>query len=158
MANYEAPLVLTVCSTTFRSAGILAAAGRRFMTYEIEFGQSSTPVSTDTQCLWDVSRTPSTAGLTGTAVAANLLDPADIASVTLFYNTITAEPTNVTTAGNGLYLKLWAINQRGSYRWRALDDGDNIICASGASQGLAIRTLSPGYNVSSTGNVSFIER
>jgi hypothetical protein len=158
MANYEAPLWQSAVAATYKSAGILAAAGRRVMVYEIEFGQTAALASTDCQCQWDVSRTPSTAGLAGASPAANLLDPADVAASTLFYNNITAEPTNVTTAGLGLNLKNWAINQRGSYRWRALDDGDNLIIASAASQGLAIRVLSSNFNQSAVGNVSFIER
>ena len=160
MANYEAMLLQATVSTTYKSAGVLAAAGRRAMVYEIEFGQSGVPVSNDVQCQWDVSRTASTATLVaaGGAVAANLLDQADVTATTLFYPNITTEPTTITTAGLGLNLKNWAINQRGSYRWRALDDGDNLIIASAASQGLAIRVLSSNFNQSAVGNVSFIER
>jgi len=158
MANYEALIVQSTVSTTFKTACTLQANARRFMVYEVEFGQSSSPVSNDTQCLWDLSRFPSTAGLAGTAQTLQLLDPADVAASTLALNNSTTEPTNYTSAGNGLSLKSWAINQRGSYRWRALDDGDNIIVASTASQGVGIRVLSPLYNLSAAGNLSIIER
>lgn len=158
MANYEAPLWQAAVAATYKSAGVVAAAGRRAMVYEIEFGQTAALASTDCQCQWDVSRTPATAGLVATAVAANLLDIADVVATTLFYNNVTTEPTNVTTAGNGLNLKNWAINQRGSYRWRALDDGDNLIIPSGASQGIAIRVLSSNFTSSAVGNISFVER
>jgi len=158
MANYESPIVLSVVSTTFKTAATLQANARRFMVYEVEFGQSSTPVSTDTQCLWDLSRFPATAGVAGTAQTLQLLDPADVAASTIALVNISTEPTNYTSAGNGLNLKSWAINQRGSYRWRALDDGDNIIVASTASQGVGVRVLSPGYNASAAGNWSIIER
>src|SRR6516165_9820756 len=89
MANYEAMLLQATVSTTYKSAGVLAAAGRRAMVYEIEFGQSGVPVSNDVQCQWDVSRTASTATLVaaGGAVAANLLDQADVTATTLFYPT-----------------------------------------------------------------------
>jgi hypothetical protein len=76
----------------------------------------------------------------------------------LFYNTVTTEPANITTIGLGLNLKQWSINQRGFNRWRALDDGDNLIIASAASQGIAIRALSSNYTGSAVGNVSIIER
>ena len=160
MANYEAYLAQGTVTTTYRSAGVLAAAGRRAMVYEIEFGQNGALATTDCQCQWDVSRTASTAGLVGGPVAANLLDQGDVVATTLFYNLITTEPTNITTAGLGLNLKNWSINQRGSYRWRALDDGDNLIIASAASQGLAVRTLtiSSGFAGTAVGNISFVER
>ena len=160
MANYEAPLLLTAVSTAYKTTGVLQAAGRRAQVYEVEFGQSNTPVSTDQQCLWDLSRFSNTNSVTATTVAANLLDQADITATTLFFNNVsgTADVPNYTTVGLGLNLKYWAINQRGSYRWRALDDGDNLIVASGASQGIGVRTLSAGYNTSAVGNISFIER
>jgi hypothetical protein len=128
------------------------------MVYEAEFGQTAALASTDCQCQWDLSRIASTNTMAATAVAMNLLDPADIAATTLFYNTVTTEPPNITTVGLGLNLKNWAINQRGSYRWRALDDGDNIIVASGASQGLALRVLSSNFTGSAVGTLSIIER
>jgi hypothetical protein len=158
MANYEGPLSLAVVSTTYKSAGVLAAAGRRVMLYELEFGQTAALASNDCQCQWDLSRIASTNTLAATAVAANLLDPADVTASTLFYNTVTTEPPNITTVGLGLNLKSWAINQRGSYRWRALDDNDNIIFASGASQGAAMRVLSSNFTGSAVGNLSIVER
>lgn len=158
MANYSGMIIQAAAAATYKSAGVLAAAGRRAMVYEIEIGQSGVPATNDVQCEWDVSRIANTNTLAAAAVAANLLDTADVAATTLFYNLVTTEPPNITSAGNGLNLKHWAINQRGSYRWRALDDGDNIILASGASQGLAIRLLSQSFSSTAVGGISFIER
>jgi hypothetical protein len=162
MANYEGYLVQATVTTTYRTAGQLAAAGRRAMVYEIEFGQNGALATTDCQVQWDVSRTASTAALVGAggAVAVNLLDQGDVTASTLFYPNLTTESTAITTAGLGLNLKNWSINQRGSYRWRALDDGDNLIIASTASQGLAVRmlTVASGFAGTAVGNISFVER
>ena len=158
-ANYEAPLLQAATTATYKTAGFLyaAAASRRIMLYEIEFGQVSLPASTDCQCQWDVSRASITAILTASAVVPNLLDPSDSTTLALFQNNATTE-TTYTTAGNGLNLKNWGINQRGSYRWRALDDGDNLIIPATVSSAIVIRTLSSNFTGSSVGNISFVER
>lgn len=164
MANYEAPLLNASVITTFRSAGVLyvnstASQNRRYQVYEIEFGQGGSLASTDIQNQWDVSRLGASAALVGTAVTPNLLDPGDVATFGVYFNNITTEPT-YTTAGNGLSLKSWAINQRGSYRWRALDDGDNIVIPAVAFNGIGVRQLSGSANSaqSAIGNLSFTER
>jgi hypothetical protein len=63
-----------------------------------------------------------------------------------------------TGANFGAGLKNWGINQRGSYRWRALDDGDNIIVAATAGNGIGVRVLSTSFASSAVGNISFVER
>lgn len=159
MANFSGPLLQGTVSTTYKSAGVLQVVAHRAMVYEVEMGQTGTlNSSTDCQCQWDLSRIASTNTMAGTTVALNLLDPADVTAATLFNNAITTEPPNITTVGLGLNLKNWGINQRGSYRWRALDDGDNLIIASTASQGIAIRVLSSNFTGSAVGTVSIIER
>lgn len=158
MANYSGQLLQNTVSSSFKSAGVLQAAGRRIMLYELEFGQGGGLASSDCQCQWDLSRIASTNTLAGSAFTVQLLDPADATASSLFFNAITTEPPNVTTAGNGLFLKQWSINQRGSYRWRALDDNDNVIVASAASQGLAMRTLSTSFTGSAIGSLAFVER
>ena len=161
MANYSTPLLVAPVSGSFKSAGVLwaGATARRFQLYEAEFGQTGTLGTTDNQCQWDLSRIGNTVTLVGTTVASALLDLADIASLTLFLNNVTTEPC-YTTAGNGLSVKSWAINQRGSYRWRALDDGDNIMVPAVAGNGLGIRMLSTLglFTASAVGGLSFIER
>ncbi len=162
MANYEATLVQGTNTTTYRTARDLYAntaanTQRRIQLYEVEMGQAGPLASTDCQVQWDVSRFSSTAILTATAVVPNSNDPADVSPLSLFYNNNTGELT-YTTAGFGLNLKSWSINQRGSYRWRALDDGDQIIVAATAGNGLGIRSLSSNFTASTVGNLSFVER
>ena len=162
MANYAAPLLQGAMSTTYKSAGILycntaANTQRRIQLYEIEMGQTGPLSSTDCQVQWDVSRFSQTAILTATAVVPNSLDPADVSPLSLFYNNNTGELT-YTGAGFGLNLKNWGINQRGSYRWRALDDGDNLIIPATAGVGVGVRALSSNFTASAVGNLSFIER
>jgi len=162
MANYEAPLLQSTVSTTYKSAGILyvnvaANTQRRIMVYEIEMGQTGGLSSSDCQCQWDVSRFSSTATLAGTSVVPNLMDPADVSPLSLYFNAISAELT-YTGANFGAGLKNWGINQRGSYRWRALDDGDNIIVAAVGANGIGVRVLSTSFASSAVGNISFVER
>jgi hypothetical protein len=160
MANFSAYVLYNGVGTVLKTGGILWGGGtKRAQIYEVELGQFGVYASQDAAMLWDLSRAPSTAGMTGTTLAANLLDPADYVAATLFMNAATAEPTNYTTGGLGLNLKQWGINQRGSYRWRALDDGDNIILpASASALGLRCASLTSGYAASAVGTISFIER
>jgi hypothetical protein len=129
------------------------------MIYEVEMGQMGTYATTDAPVQWDMSRFSATNILTATAVVPNSLDPADVSPLTVFQNNATTELT-VTTAGFGLSLKNWGINQRGSYRWRALDDGDNLIIAATGGNGITtrIQSITSGYTGSAVGNISFIER
>lgn len=158
MANYAAPILVAPVSTAFKTAGALWSSGtRRIMLYETEFGQTGTLASTDCQDQWDLSRFGNTSVLTATAVVPNLLDPADSSPLAVFQNNATTELT-YTTAAFGLNLKSWSINQRGSYRWRALDDGDNIIIPATNMSGVGLRTLSSGFTATGIGNISFIER
>jgi hypothetical protein len=159
MSNFTAPILQAPVSTTFKTAGAIwaGATARRIQLYEAEFAQTGALASTDCQCQWDLSRFGATAAMTGSTVATNLADTADIATLALFMNNQTAEPT-YTTAGNGLSLKSWAINQRGSYRWRCLDDGDNILVPATTGFGLGLRTLSSNFAASAVGSISAIER
>jgi len=159
MANYEAPLLQGTVSTAYKTTGVLyvSTTARRIMVYELEFGQTGSLASTDCQCQWDVSRFSSTAALAGSSVVPNLMDPADVSPLSLFFNAVTTELT-YTGVNFGLSIKNWGINQRGSYRWRALDDGDNIIVAATAGTGVGIRTLSSNFTGSAVGNLSFVER
>jgi hypothetical protein len=137
----------------------VTATQRRIQVYEVEFGQGGSLASTDIQNQWDLSRFGVTGALVGSSVVPNSFDSADVSPLSLFLNNLTTEPT-YTTAGFGLSLKSWAINQRGSYRWRALDDGDNIIVPATAQVGIGIRQLSGSANAaqSAIGNISFLER
>lgn len=158
MANYEAPVLQGTVATTFKTAAALWSTGtRRMQLYEVEIGQTGALSSTDCQVQYDLSRFGATAILTATAVVPNSLDPADSSPLAQFANNATAELT-YTTAGFGLSLKSWAINQRGSYRWRVLDDGDWIMLPATAVTGAGLRALSSNFTSSAIGNVSFVER
>ena len=159
MANYEAPLLQGTVSSAYKSTGDLyvSTTPRRIMVYEIEFGQTGGLSSSDCQCQWDVSRFSATNALAGSAVVPNLNDPADTSPLSLYFNAITTELT-YTGVNFGLSVKNWGINQRGSYRWRALDDGDNIIVAATAGTGIGVRTLSTSFASSAVGSISFVER
>lgn len=158
MANYEAPILQGTVATAFKTSAALWSVGsRRVQMYESEFGQTGALASTDCQCQWDISRFSSTNILTATTVVPNLLDPADGTALSIFANNATTELT-YTTAGAGLSLKSWGINQRGSYRWRALDDGDNIIIPATSLAGIGQRVLSSNFTGSAVGNISFLER
>ncbi len=161
MANYEAPLLQSTVGAAYKSTGVVycnaAGQARRIMAYEIEFGQTGGLSSSDCQCQWDVSRFSATNALAGSAVVPNLMDPADVSPLSIYFNNITTELT-YTGVNFGLSIKNWGINQRGSYRWRALDDGDNIIVAATAGTGIGVRTLSLSFTGSAVGNLSFVER
>jgi hypothetical protein len=160
MANFSSPLLQATVSTSFKTTGNLyapASAARRIMLYEVEMGQTGALSSTDCQCEWDLSRFSATAIMTASLVTPQVNDEADAAAVSQFTNNNTAEVT-YTTAGNGLNLKHWAINQRGSYRWRALDDGDHIGIAATAQKGLGLRILSSNFTGSAIGALNYLER
>ena len=168
MSTNSVQLLNATVTTAFRSAGVLyvnstAAFNRRYQAYEINCGQSVNAgyASTDTSVLWDVSRLGASAGLVGSAITPNLVDGSD--SVTIlanYFNNITTEPT-YTTQGNGLSLYSWPVNQRGFNRWRALDDGDNIVIPATAFNGIGVRELTPTAAIagmSGMGTLAFIER
>ncbi len=108
-----------------------------------------------------MSRIGASAGLAATAVTPNPLDgTAAGTALSNYFNTPTTDSTpTVTTQGNGLSLYTWPINQRGFNRWRALDDGDNIVVPSVAFNGLAIRLLCSGgaFGGSGVGTLGFGE-
>lgn len=166
MANASAQLLGTSITSSFRTTGLLwvntsASLNRRYAVYEINVGQAASGYNnTDCGTTWDVSRIGATASAAGSSFTPNLLDPADAAILGQYLQNLTAEAV-VTTAGNGLSLYNWPVNQRGFNRWRALDDGDQIIIPATAQFGLAVRALSPGGGVtgmSYLGTMAFIER
>ena len=158
MANYEGPILQGTTAAAYKTAAALWSVGsRRAQVYEIEFGQTGGLSSSDCQVQWDLSVFSSTNILTATTVVLNKLDPADGTALSIFANNATTELT-YTTAGNGLSLKNWGINQRGSYRWRALDDGDNLMIPATNLTGFGLRVLSTSFTGSAIGNISLVER
>jgi hypothetical protein len=158
---FSSPL-LSVATSTIRAAGYLfqpAASARRIMLYEVEMGQIAVAAATDCQVEWDLSRFSVTNGITAVAVTPQVLDNSEtLVAVSLFSNSDSGGQVTRTGAGFGLNLKHWGINQRGSYRWRALDDGDHIGIAATAAMGLAISNLSSNFTGTTTGTVSYLER
>lgn len=158
MANYSGPLLLGTTASSLKTTGALWSVGsRRAMVYELEAGQTGVLSANDCQVQWDVSVFSSTNILTASTVVVNKFDPADGTAVTIFANNATTELT-YTTAGNGLSLKQWAQNQRGLYRWRALDDGDNILIPATNLVGIGVRAASVSFASTAIGSISFIER
>ena len=160
MANFSGPILQALVATgpPYKTAAALWSVGsRRVAVYELEFGQTGPLASTDCQCQWDLTVFSSTNILTAPLIVLNKLDPSDGTAVTIFANNATTELT-YTTAGNGLSLKNWAINMRGSYRWRALDDGDNLLIPAVNLTGFGLRVLSSNFTGSAVGNLSLVER
>ncbi len=156
MANFGVQILGSVGSA-FRSAGVIYVAStvgnnRRINAYEVNVGQVAIAyASADTSMLWDVSRIGASAGLTATLATPNPLDGTGAATALSTYANLAITEATVTTQGNGLSLYSWPINQRGFNRWRALDDGDNIVVPSVAFNGLAIRMLCPAGNQAFSG-------
>jgi hypothetical protein len=158
MANFSSPLLLAAVSTSFKTAGAVYAIGtaRRIGLYEVELGHTGSLSSTDCQCEWDLSRFSATAILTATTVAPMPVDDVEAAAIGSFANNASTELT-YTTAANGLNLKHWGINQRASYRWRALDNGDHLMISATAQKGLGIRVLSSNFTASAIGTIGYME-
>jgi hypothetical protein len=157
VGNYLAPLLQGTTTTSFKTEGAVWSSGaRRIKVYEVELGQTGALSSTDCQVQYDLSRFSQTAILTAPLVVPSPTDAADGTCLAIFANNATTELT-YTTAGVGLSLKSWSLNQRGFMRWRALDDNDNIIVAATNLVGVGIRGLSSNFTASAVGNLSFVE-
>jgi len=163
MPRYQAPLLQAAVSTAFKSSGVLfvtsAVRARRFNIYEYSLGQYGSLSSTDSQMYYDVSRFVTTSLLAGTAVAANLNDLADDISLALFTNAVTTELASLSAAGAGLNLVQEAQNQRGTYRWTALETYDLLTAPATSLSGFDFRvqSISSGYTASMTGQVLYLE-
>lgn len=157
MAKYNGQLLQATIQPTFKSAGalytIVGSVVRRLSIYELDCGQSTINTGTDCQVLWDITRMTTTSLLTGTAFLPNNLDGSDITvAQATFIQNLQSESTPVPAAGSGLSLLSPPINQRGTFRWRALDDGDNFIIPATTQAGVVVRVLSP--NLTGTGNTA----
>ena len=158
MARYSAPLQQNVVAATFKSLGALwlGATARRMSLYEWDLGQpGALQTGTDVQMQYDVSRFTLTNGGAGTAAVPATLDPGDsIATSASFMNLVSAEFTPVAAATGLLQIPM---NQRGTFRWRALDDGDNIVIPAIAWIGIPTRVLSSTYASTAMGNIHYNE-
>src|SRR5271167_1215359 len=132
MPRYAGQLYQSALSTTYKSLAVLYASSgtqaRRMAVYEFDIGQSGAlNTSNDTQVQYDVTRFTTTSLLAGTAFTPSPLDGADPVTLALMYNNITTEVGAFAAGGAGLNMLNPPVNQRGTFRWRALDDGDNFI-------------------------------
>lgn len=162
MPRYAGQLYQSALSTSYKSLGYLYASSgtqaRRMQVYEIDVGQAGAlNTSNDTQVQYDVTRFTTTSLLAGTAFTPSPLDGADASSLALMYNNITTEIAAFAGAGAGLNLLNPPINQRGTFRWRALDDGDNIVIPATNLSGIAVRALSASYTSTALGTIMYLE-
>lgn len=165
MPRYQVVLLQNAVSTAFKSAGVLFASSatkaRRMAMYEYNFGQYGSLSSTDSQMYYDISRFLTTSVVAGTSVTPNLNDSADDSALGVFLNNITTEITSAAfaTAGSGLNLVQEAQNQRGTYRWRALETYDLLMIPATSPQGLAFRvqSIASGYTASMVGQALYLE-
>ena len=162
MPRYSGQIFQGTVSTAYKSLGYLYASSgtqaRRMAVYEMTMGLAGAlNTSNDTQVLFDVTRFTTTSLLAGTAMTPSPLDGADPATLALAFTNITTEIAAFAAAGAGLDLLNPAINQRGTYRWRALDDGDNLIIPATNLSGLAVRVLSLSYTGTAIGSISYLE-
>lgn len=163
MPRYQAVLLQNAVSTAFKSAGVLFASSatkaRRMAIYEYNFGQYGSLSSTDSQMYYDVSRFITTSVVAGSAVAPNLNDLADDSALGVYLNNITTELTALSAASSGLNLVQEAQNQRGTYRWRALETYDLLMIPATSLSGLDFRvqSIASGYAASMVGQVLYVE-
>jgi hypothetical protein len=141
-------------ANTYKSLAALQTTGaagaatlRRISIYELVVGQySGLNLSTDTQVLYDVGRFTTTSLITGTAFTPSPLDGGDPATLATLNVNLASEPAGIAAAGaSGGGMLNPAINQRGTFRWRALDDGDNIIVPATTLCGIAVRAQSGNF-------------
>lgn len=130
-------------NTGFKTAGTVGAAAaaasgiqlRRGRLVEVNIGQNGAPSATDCAILYDISRV--TAFGTNTAVVPNPIDAADAVFMGLAGQNHTVEPT-LASAGAGLSLLQFPLNQRAAYRWVA-KDGKELVYPATANNGFAVR-------------------
>ncbi len=158
MPRFTGQLIQNTVATTNKSLGVLfglTSAPRRMEIYEFDLGQSGglTPTN-DTQMLYDVSRFTTTSIVAGTAFTPNPLDFVQSASTASLLINMTAELTAITANSSLLNPP---INQRGTFRWRSLEVGDNLVIPATAQSGIVVRVLSLSYTGTAQGTVMYIE-
>lgn len=155
-----APAQTSLASTYTAGAhqlGISAATAtlRRAFIYEFSFGTSAAPASTDTEVVWDLSRSTDL-GTGGVTMTANPPDPADAATGTQVRgNWATTAPA--ITAGTA---SMWCLgtNQRASYRWVVNPGGPGEIVVPATNlAGLTMRGKSTSYTGTAIVGILFRE-
>lgn len=141
-------------STSFKTI-VAATAATATLTsakiYEVAIGQDGTLNATDCQVVWDLSR--QTAAGTSTAVTPTPLDGSTRAAGTVGSANFTAEGT--ITAASSVFTQ--SVNQRGTWRWQAADEGAMFVIPATNLSGFALRALSPTYVSTAVGEVKVLE-
>jgi hypothetical protein len=160
MAIY--PLVLLtanrqVLTTTFKSQCVTfctTGALKRHSITEFGLGAADVPNATDCNIEWDLARI--TADGTGTAYGGfmeTLETGTQVAPSTTAKQGYTAEPT-VTAS---VMVDSGSMNQRGWWRWVAIDPTSEPRAPAVASNGFALRALSPNYASKLAAKLNFRE-
>jgi hypothetical protein len=139
-------------TSTYLSAAIgltqLAATPRRIKIYDLLIGTNGTPA--DNFMEFDIGRV--TAASTTTVLAANPLDPADAAALTVA--SVNSSQFGAQAGNEVFYI---GINQRASYRWVAAP-GSELVAAAASSVGFQLRARSAAYTGTVTGTILFQEQ
>jgi hypothetical protein len=141
-------------STTYKTVAAATAATATLTNakvYEIAIGQDGTLNATDCQVAWDLSR--QTAAGTSTAATPVGLDGASRAAGTVGSVNFTAEGT--ITGASSVWVQ--SINQRGTWRWQAADEGGMLIIPATNLAGFALRAKSTNYASTSVGELKVLE-
>jgi hypothetical protein len=120
-------------STTVPMFTIVGAATTRLRVYDFVSGSDATPADAATKLGF---RRLSARGTQATTVAPNALDPADPASLAVYDTTWNINPT-ITATSEVLQV---AHNQRATFRWVAVPDGELVVPAT-AGAGLALMSI-----------------
>jgi len=126
-----------------------SATPRRCKIYDVLIGTNGTPA--DNFIEWDISRI--TASSTTTVLAAQPLDAADAAALTV--TTVNSSTFGTITANSNVFYI--GVNQRASYRWVAAPGGE-LVSPATSSAGFQLRVRSGGYTGTATGTIHFEEQ
>lgn len=158
MPYYAVPGSQTTLTSAYKTVALVQGATsgtlKRAKIYEIIVGAAGNPNATDTYIQWDISRITASGAGAYTAWTPTALDPADSAAIVVAGINATAEATTV-TANSSLFNV--GVNQRGSLRWVAAQESQNIIMPATASNGLILRCLSNAYTGAGTGQLTYQE-
>jgi hypothetical protein len=127
----------TSAGTNLTMLNVIAATTTRGRIYDLLIGSDATPADVATE--YQLIRTTAV-GTGGTALTGRALDPGDPAAlITATGGTFSVQPTK--TASSGM-LNI-ALNQRATFRWVAVPDGELVIPAT-SGNGIAIESIASG--------------
>jgi hypothetical protein len=145
-------------STTFKTliaVFVTSGALMRLAVTEFSLGAADVPNATDCNIEFDLARM--TADGTGTTYAQPFLKPLEtgtqVAPRATMKHGYSSEPT-VTASSS---VESQSMNQRGTYRWAALDRDAEPEAPAIANNGLVLRALSPNYAAKMASSLKFRE-